>query len=42
MGNSLKVCVICGEDCSGRPRIKDSNGRYYHKSCHEEALRRKA
>lgn len=37
----MKVCVICGEDCSGRPRIKDSNGRYYHKSCHEEALRRK-
>lgn len=41
MGNSLKICVICGEDCSGRPRIKDSKGRYYCKSCHEEALRRK-
>lgn len=41
MGNSLKVCVICGEDCSGRPRIKDSKGRYCCKSCHEEALPKK-
>lgn len=41
MGDSLKICVICGEDCSGRPRIKDSKGMYYCKSCHEEALRRK-
>lgn len=37
----MKVCVICGEDCSGRPRIKDSKGRYCCKSCHEEALPRK-
>ncbi|MCH7849181.1 MAG: hypothetical protein IIB53_12550 [Planctomycetes bacterium] len=41
MGDSLKICVICGEDCSGRPRIKDSKGRYCCKSCHEEALPRK-
>lgn len=38
-----KICAICGEDCSNRPRIKDPQGRYYCKACHEQALaRRKA
>lgn len=37
MADSLKICVICGEDCAGRPRIKDPKGHYYHKSCHEQA-----
>ena len=35
-----KICVICGEDCSGRPRIKDPKGHYYCKSCHEKANQR--
>jgi ribosomal protein L40E len=34
-----KICAICGEDCAGQPRIRDPQGRYYHKSCHEEARR---
>lgn len=33
-----KVCVICGEDCSDRPRVKDRRGRYYCKACHDRAL----
>lgn len=34
-----KTCKLCGEDCAGQPRIKDSRGNYYHRSCHEEAKR---
>ena len=35
---SEKICAICGRDCSGQPRIKDPKGRYFHKSCYEQAL----
>ena len=28
-----KICCICGEDCSGKPRIKDSSGNYACKAC---------
>jgi hypothetical protein len=28
-----KVCGICGEDCSDRPRVKDAKGRYFCKAC---------
>ncbi len=28
-----KICGICQEDCSDRPRVKDAKGRYYCKSC---------
>ena len=34
-----KICVICHEDCSGRPRKKDSRGRYFCTACYEKALR---
>lgn len=30
---SAKVCTLCGEDCSSRPRVKDQQGRYFCKSC---------
>ncbi len=40
--SASKVCVLCGEDCSNKPRIKDSHGNYYCKSCHQEAEHRKA
>lgn len=36
-----KICGLCGEDCSGRPRIKDPQGRYYCKTCYEEVLERR-
>lgn len=38
--SSGKVCVHCEEDCSTRPRIKDSHGNYYCKTCHEAAANR--
>ncbi len=28
-----KICAVCGEDCSDRPRVKDKAGRYYCKPC---------
>ncbi len=34
--SSGKVCVHCGEDCSEKPRIKDSHDNYYCKTCHEK------
>lgn len=36
-----KICGICGEDCAGRPRTKDPQGRYFCQSCYDEALERK-
>lgn len=38
MPDGDRVCVICGESCAGQPRTKDPQGRYYHRSCHEQAL----
>ncbi len=35
-----KICVICGEDCSGRPRTKDPRGHYYCLPCYEQAKRK--
>ncbi|MDQ7012456.1 MAG: zinc ribbon domain-containing protein [Planctomycetota bacterium] len=34
-----KICGICGEDCSDRPRVKDRHGRYYCKACASERAR---
>lgn len=28
-----KICVVCKQDCSGRPRQKDDQGRYTCQSC---------
>lgn len=27
------MCVVCGQDCSARPRVKDQHGRYTCKAC---------
>lgn len=32
-----KVCIVCGKDCSQIDRIKDAEGRYTCKPCHEKA-----
>ena len=32
-----KSCVICGEDCTHRPHKWDERGRFYCKSCFEQA-----
>lgn len=36
-----KICAICGEDCSSKPRTKDAAGHYYCRECHEAALRKR-
>lgn len=36
-GGTGKVCVICGEDCSNKPRTKDAKGRYYCTPCFDAA-----
>jgi hypothetical protein len=33
----VKICVICGEDCSRRARTVDTKGRYYCRACHRRA-----
>lgn len=35
-----KICVVCREDCSNKPRTKDNKGRYFCKSCFEQAMSR--
>lgn len=35
MSDQPKACMFCGQDCSGRPRIKDERGRYACKTCVE-------
>lgn len=37
MGTSGKICIRCGEDCSGRARTKDSHGRYMCNECFTSA-----
>ena len=39
-GEPIKICVLCGEDCSQKPRTKDRKGRYYCRECYDEALER--
>jgi len=39
-GAPMKTCVICGEDCSAHPRVKDAHGHYYCKVCHDSAMAR--
>lgn len=34
-GRVSKVCVRCGRDCAGRPRVKDAQGRYTCGECVE-------
>lgn len=34
-GGAAKVCVRCGVDCAGRPRVKDGTGRYTCRPCHD-------
>lgn len=35
MAGAGKICIVCGEDCADRPRIKDGRGRYACKACVE-------
>lgn len=35
--NAQKLCVVCGKDCAGQPRLKDDKGRYVHQACAKKA-----
>lgn len=35
-----KLCIMCGVDCTGRPRTKDRQGRYFCQPCYQKALAR--
>ena len=37
VATASKPCVLCGIDCAGKPRVKDPQGRYYCKACHDTA-----
>lgn len=37
-----KICCLCDVSCEGRPRVKDSQGHYYCRSCYQEQRRRRA
>jgi len=32
-----KLCVVCGEDCSAKPRVKDERGNYACRECADAA-----
>lgn len=34
---SPKICTVCGQDCSNKPRTKDAQGRYVCKECMQRA-----
>lgn len=38
---SGKVCVVCGESCEDRPRVRNSKGRYFCRECYDKAVARK-
>lgn len=39
--SSGKICIVCGECCDQRPRVKDPKGRYFCRACYEKALQEK-
>ena len=41
MSGGQKICVVCGEDCSGKPRTKDAAGRYFCTPCYQRKLEEK-
>lgn len=38
-GSVKKICVKCGKDVSGAPRMKDKDGKYWCVPCGEEDRR---
>jgi hypothetical protein len=37
----VKLCIACGKNLNGQPRMKDSQGRYWCMTCGAEDQRRK-
>lgn len=40
--SGTKTCIVCKQDCTAKPRIKDSQGRYCCKDCADRKLAAKA
>ncbi|HYF15597.1 MAG TPA: hypothetical protein VD971_11055 [Phycisphaerales bacterium] len=38
-GSKQRLCTVCGIDCTGKPRFKDPQGRYYCEPCQKTAAR---
>lgn len=38
---AVKICGICGQDCSHMPRTKDTHGQYFCVGCYAVAVRRR-
>lgn len=38
---ATKSCTVCGIDCSGRPRVKDQQGRYMCQECFDKVKQTK-
>jgi len=36
-GSAPKTCTVCGTNVSGKPRVKDAQGRYMCKACFDKA-----
>ncbi len=39
---ATKICIVCGEDCAQRERVKDRQGRYICQACYEKAKAKRA
>ncbi len=37
-----KTCIKCGQDCSGKPRTKDAQGRYTCRECYDKLMAARA
>jgi len=40
-GDDRKICGLCGQDCSDRPRTRDKGGRYFCSACYDAAAARR-
>ena len=39
---AAKNCIVCGEDCAQRDRVKNRQGKYICKPCYDKAKSKKA
>ena len=39
---TAKLCIVCGEDCAQRDRVKNRQGQYICKPCYDKAKSKKA
>jgi hypothetical protein len=39
-GSKQRLCAVCGIDCTGKPRFKDPQGRYYCEPCQQKGAQK--